>query len=71
MTTSVLNVPGISCSNCARHVTEALTPVEGVTSVNVDVSTKKVTVEYDEKVVGVDRLKVVLADEDYPVASIG
>ncbi|MBI3967974.1 MAG: heavy-metal-associated domain-containing protein [Chloroflexi bacterium] len=71
MTTTILNVPAISCEHCQRAVTNALTPVQGVRSVNVDVPTKKVTVEYDEKVVGVDRLKDVLAEEDYPVASVG
>ncbi|HVG95888.1 MAG TPA: heavy-metal-associated domain-containing protein, partial [Chloroflexota bacterium] len=37
MTTAVLTVPEISCDHCARTITEALTPVEGVRRVSVDV----------------------------------
>ena len=36
---------------------------------NVDIPTKKVTVQYDAAVVGLDRMKEVLAEEDYPVRS--
>ncbi len=66
----VLNVPDISCAHCERTITNALTPVAGVRSVAVDIPEKRVRVDYDEKTVDVDRMKSVLADEDYPVASV-
>ena len=69
MATSVLNVPDISCGHCQATITKALSPLPGVQSVDVDVPTKKVTVEYDPSVVQVDRMKDVLAEEDYPVES--
>ena len=68
--TVTLNVPDISCEHCERAVTQALTPVEGVRSVRVDIPVKQVRVEYDESTVGVDRMRDVLAEEDYPVASV-
>ena len=68
--TVTLNVPDISCEHCERAVTQALTPVEGVQSVQVDIPGKQVRVEYDESTVGVDRMRDVLAEEDYPVASV-
>ena len=68
--TVTLNVPDISCEHCERAVTQALTPVEGVQSVRVDIPGKQVRVEYDESTVGVDRMRDVLAEEDYPVASV-
>ena len=47
MATAVLNVPTISCHHCENTINEALTPLAGVSSVNVDIPAKKVTVEYD------------------------
>jgi copper chaperone len=70
MAQSILNVPDISCEHCQRTITDALTPVEGVESVRVDIPTKQVRVEYDETVVGVDRMKEILKEEDYPVESV-
>ncbi len=69
MATTVLNVPDISCEHCERTITNALTPVEGIRSVHVDISEKQVRVEYDEAQVNVDRMKDVLQEEDYPVQS--
>jgi copper chaperone CopZ len=70
MTTTVLNIPDISCDHCARTVTEALSPLEGIRRVSVDVPKQQVRVEYDETQVGVERMKTVLAEEEYPVASV-
>ena len=71
MKTVVLNVPDISCEHCERTITEALTPMDGVRSVNVDIPTKQVRVEYDEGTADVEQMKGVLEEEDYPVASVG
>ncbi len=70
MATSVLSVPDISCEHCEKTITEALTPLDGVQGVSVDIPTKKVTVSYDASLVNVDRFKSVLADEEYPVESV-
>ena len=47
-------------------------PIEipGIDSVNVDIPTRTVTVQYDPTVVELDRMKEALADEDYPVESV-
>ncbi|MDP8922969.1 MAG: cation transporter [Chloroflexota bacterium] len=70
MATTVLSVPDISCGHCQSTITNALSPLEGVQAVNVDIPTKKVTVEYDPAVVSVDRFKDVLQEEDYPVEAV-
>lgn len=70
MATTVLNIPDISCEHCERTITNALTPVEGVRTVNVDIPAKQVRGEYDESVVDVNKMQKVLDDEDYPVASV-
>lgn len=70
MATTVLTVPGISCEHCAHTVTEALTPVEGIKQVTVDIPSTRVRVEYDQSQVSIEKMREVLAEEDYPVASI-
>jgi copper chaperone len=69
MATATLNVPNISCEHCQRTITNALTPVEGVRRVTVDIPTKEVHVDYDETRLDIERLKAILQEEDYPVAS--
>ena len=69
MSKVVLNVPDISCEHFARTVTQALTPIQGVRDVAVDVPAKQVKVEYDETVVNLEAMKLALQEEDYPVAS--
>jgi copper chaperone len=70
MATTVLTVPDISCEHCVRSVTNALTPVDGVQDVQIDIPTKQVTVAYDNAKVDVEQMKAILAEEDYPVASV-
>jgi copper chaperone len=71
MATTILSVPDISCEHCERTITNALTPISGVRTVNVDIPGKRVRVEYDESQVSVERLKNVLQEEEYPVESVG
>jgi copper chaperone len=70
MAQAILNVPDISCGHCERAITSALAPLEGVRSVRVDIPARRVHLEYDEATVGIDRVRDVLAEEDYPVASV-
>jgi len=70
MTKVTLNVPDISCEHCEHTVKNALAPVQGIQNVVVDIPAKQVEVTFDEKKVGVDRMKEILKEEDYPVASV-
>ena len=69
MATAILSVPDISCEHCERTINGALSPIPGVRGVSVDIPAKQVRVEYDENAVTVDRMKTILAEEDYPVAA--
>jgi copper chaperone len=64
-----LTVPDMSCDHCVRTVTQALTPLEGVVDVSVDLPSKTIAVAYDPQRVTLERMREVLADEDYPVAA--
>ena len=70
MAKTTLSVPDISCEHCERTITEALTPLDGVREVKVDIPGKTVNVEYDDKKVSVDRFKSILQEEEYPVESV-
>ena len=70
MATTTLNVPDISCEHCERTITNALKPIAGVRTVNVDIPGKQVRVDYDEAQVNVDRMKDTLKEEDYPVEGV-
>ncbi len=70
MASATLNVPDISCEHCEQTVKTALNSVNGVEGVNVDIPSKTVRVQYDPSKVGVEQMKNVLAEEDYPVASV-
>lgn len=69
-TTTVLHVPTISCEHCERVVAHALSSLPGVRDVTVDVSAKQVRVTYDDTRIDLNRMKEVLQEEDYPVASV-
>ena len=69
MATTTLSVPDISCAHCERTIKETLSPVDGVRSVDVDIPAKSVKVVYDEAAVDVNKLKELLAEEEYPVES--
>jgi copper chaperone CopZ len=70
MTRVTLTVPEISCEHCEHAITEALQPVAGVRSVQVDIPAHLVKLEFDEATLSLDRVKEILAEEEYPVASV-
>jgi mercuric ion binding protein len=52
----VLNTLGMTCKSCSAKITNALSSQQGVTSAEVDVAEGRVTVWYDSKKIGPDRL---------------
>ncbi len=69
MTQTILTVPDITCAHCERTITNALTPLDGVRRVTVDIPAKEVRVDYDEAAITVDRMRQVLQEEEYPAAA--
>ena len=67
MTQTVLNVEGMSCSHCVSAVTKAVTALEGVSGVNVDLEGKKVAVGYDEDRVSLESIIDAIEEEGYDV----
>jgi copper chaperone len=62
-----LNVEGMSCSHCERAIKNALSELNGVSDIEVDLDGNTVTVKYDEDLVTVINLKEVIEDVGYDV----
>lgn len=58
--------PDISCDHCANAITGALSAIEGVASVAVDVDHKRVQVEYDADSATPAAIDAALEEEGYP-----
>lgn len=69
MTTKKFNVPDVSCAHCKNAIESALGNLEGVNEVEVDVEAKVVDVAFDEAKIPEDKVRDILAEEGYPVAS--
>lgn len=45
MTTKTFLVPGMTCGHCKGAVTDELSKINGVTNIDVDLDSKRVTIE--------------------------
>ena len=65
MSKLILEIDGMSCSNCVRHVEAALLDVDGVYVLEVEVGRAVVDTEVDE-----DTLRDALEEVGYELVSI-
>jgi copper chaperone len=63
-----LKVSGMSCGHCVKAIEGSVGELEGVDKVAVDLSAGEVTVEYNESVVTLDKIKETIDDQGYDVA---
>ncbi len=63
-----LSIEGMSCNHCVMHVKNALTEVQGVASVAVDLAKKNAVVEGGE--LDDDAMKAAVAEAGYEVVGI-
>ena len=67
MASKVFSIPNISCGHCVMSIKRELSEIEGVSKVEGDVDTKKITVEWDAPAT-LERLKSTLNEINYPAA---
>jgi copper chaperone len=67
----VVSVPEISCPTCKNVIEGALSPLDGVRTVIVDIAGKRVTVDFDEALVGHHALVAAIENQGYAVADKG
>jgi copper chaperone len=71
VSTAVVSVPEISCAACKTAIEGALTPLDGVRAVVVDIAGKQVSVDFDEALIGHDALVAAIENQGYAVAANG
>lgn len=67
MAVSVFNVNGMTCSNCMDLVRSAVSAIDGVNNVNVDLETRQVKVDYDSKITNDTQIKTAINNMGYKV----
>jgi copper ion binding protein len=63
---SILKVKGMSCQHCVMSVTKALSQLEGIKNVQVDLVKEEIRFDNTEAV-AVDRIKKAITDAGYEV----
>jgi copper chaperone len=66
MSVSTYFVPAISCHHCVHTIQTEVSDLAGVSSVEADVSTKKVTITYEAPAT-TEQIEALMAEIDYPV----
>jgi copper ion binding protein len=64
-----LSITGMSCQHCVRHVTTALSELEGVTNVQVSLENKEAVLDMAETV-SLDALKDAVKEVGYTVTDV-
>lgn len=62
-----LNVEGMSCQHCENRVKKAVGELAGVSSVDVDLKKKTVTVEFDPGMATEGNFKTAIEEQGYEV----
>ncbi len=65
----IFAVTGMTCASCVSHVEKALSEVDGIISVNVNLATEKATVEYDIAKTGMADLRKAVEDAGYGIGT--
>ena len=68
MTHLTLNVQGMTCQNCVRHVNKALVKTGHVQNVAIDLPTGRVELDYDPANVTTEQLSEAIVGAGYKVA---
>ena len=61
-----LSVPDVSCAHCVAAVDEALSGIDGVSTVTTDLGSKQVAVSLNPAKVSVDQIAAALDEAGYP-----
>lgn len=60
-----IKVQGMSCGHCVKSVTEIISEINGVTSVEVSLAKASATLEFDENEVSVEEILDVVNDTHF------
>ncbi len=66
--TETLHVEGMSCMHCVNAIKNSVGSLPGVSKVEVDLTDKKVTVDFESDQVTLDQIKAKIEDAGYELA---
>lgn len=64
-----LQIEGMSCGHCKKHVEEAFAAKAGVTEVSVNLENGSASISYDENIVDEANIRATLDETTYSVVS--
>lgn len=67
MDTTAFNIPSISCSTCSGKIQEELKTLKGIGSINVDLKSQQVNIEYNPNEVTPADIKKKIVSMGYEV----
>lgn len=67
MTTDTLSVPEIHCGHCKTSIEEAVSALDGVDAVEVEIDPRVVNLTYDESTVNMEDIKAAIEAVGYEV----
>ncbi|OJV33306.1 MAG: copper-translocating P-type ATPase [Bacteroidales bacterium 36-12] len=65
MKSDVFDIKGMSCSSCVAHVEKAVSKLEGIQALNVNLLTNSMSVRYDENDITASKIEDVVKDAGY------
>lgn len=71
MSEKVLAVPEVHCGHCVSSIEGAVSALEGVKQVSVDLDRKDVTVNFDDSAVALDQIISAIQEQGYEVGGDG
>ncbi|MEM6255707.1 MAG: copper-translocating P-type ATPase [Cyanobacteria bacterium P01_D01_bin.156] len=70
MTTTTLNLKGMSCAACAHNVETIIQRVPGVTSAQVNFAAEQASVDFNERSTNIQAIRTAVADAGYEATEI-
>ncbi|HVF11682.1 MAG TPA: copper ion binding protein [Actinomycetota bacterium] len=71
MSEKVLAVPEVHCGHCVSSIEGAVSALDGVKQVSVDLERKDVTVDFDESTIALDHIVSAIEEQGYQVGGDG
>ncbi len=65
MTQITLSIPEIHCMSCDMLIQMSIKKIPGISSVDTDLKTKKVTIDFDEKQTSKDKIVSQIVEETW------
>jgi copper chaperone len=67
MEQTILRVDGMSCQHCVNAITDAVSVLDGVDQVEIDLDAKTVTVVHNLEAVSIEKIRDEIEDQGFDI----